>query len=633
MEKYLDLSKTQDDYLGICDSLISINIQENKNDIFFGIAHLNKFDYEFFVEHNDDGPAKVISLLVSTNDLKNFLSDKTNLLKYSRAINESKYSFGRIYSVNPETIEYVRHERSQIKMSEKSGQEVKLAVRFLLSNAVKAKASDIHIRVKKDTCLVDFWIWDELRHYYTYTRELMEEMLRELHSDAGGATSGDFDLGKSIDFGTKILDIRGKLNIGARYHHDSLANGETDVTIRLSSNPVNQQDRSYSSMSNFGLTKDQAKRLNSATLEQSGVILLVGPVNSGKTSTIRNQTALLWEHFSEKIKIIAVQDPSEISFSYLSDWDLESVVVKLPDPKAIPSTEEKYKQLIINILRANGQKIIFGEIRNSAAAKAAIEIEKNGLLLLSTIHAKSSVGAFSRLSDLSIPRKTLFQDGFIQATQAQELALKLCSDCNLSYEEAKKGKKNKNGKLLVNEELLETLQIPELSFLKEKSKFINIDGCDNCFSEEEDFVEKPNGTMMYAGNKGVTNLDACAEVLTTNDNLLKKFLEDDYLGAQYYKTLNRLYDKGSSIGLTTVEHMFSKVCKGEVCLSSFNHKHNLLNFYKRCKEIDSIINSFLTKNSITINHGNGFSIFQYLQNLEILEEWQNEFNTQLNKVK
>lgn len=148
----------------------------------------------------------------------------------------------------------------------------------------------------------------------------------------------------------------------------------------------------------------------------SGMILVSGPTGSGKSSTL--YAALQYIHTPE-IKIITAEDPIEYSFPGIMQVQVN---------KKIGLT---FARLLRSFLRLDPDVILVGEIRDDETASIGFDASQTGHLILSTIHTNDSVGAVSRLLDLSIDYNQMASG--LMGVLSQRLVRRNCAKCSRPY--------------------------------------------------------------------------------------------------------------------------------------------------------------------------------------------------------
>lgn len=166
------------------------------------------------------------------------------------------------------------------------------------------------------------------------------------------------------------------------------------------------------SLESLGISAKEKQLLLSSGIAPHGMILVTGPTGSGKTTTLY---ALLNEINKKEEKVITIEDPVE--------YQLDDIV-------QIPVNESKgltFAKGLRSILRQDPDKIMVGEIRDSETAEIAIQAALTGHLVLTTLHANSTVESIGRLNNMGV-------DSYQFATAlnviiGQRLMRRVCSSC------------------------------------------------------------------------------------------------------------------------------------------------------------------------------------------------------------
>lgn len=151
-----------------------------------------------------------------------------------------------------------------------------------------------------------------------------------------------------------------------------------------------------------------------------GMILVVGPTGSGKTTTLYSSMMQLND---PSIKIITVEDPVEYQLPGLNQMQMN------------PQIGLTFADGLRHILRQDPDVILVGEIRDRETAEIAIQAAQTGHLVLSTLHTNDAAGAVTRLVDMGIPGFLI--NSALLGVLSQRLVRRVCTVCN---GESRKGK-------------------------------------------------------------------------------------------------------------------------------------------------------------------------------------------------
>jgi type IV pilus assembly protein PilB len=170
--------------------------------------------------------------------------------------------------------------------------------------------------------------------------------------------------------------------------------------------------RSSMSLAELGFPQTVEEKLHGWIRRSQGILFVVGPTGSGKTTTLY---ALINELRNEPLNIVTIEDPIEYEIDRITQIQ----------------TNEKsgltFARVLRAILRQDPDVILVGEIRDSETAKTAIHAAMTGHLVLSTLHATDTISAMSRLSELGVDRT--LASGVILGVIAQRLVRLNCEHC------------------------------------------------------------------------------------------------------------------------------------------------------------------------------------------------------------
>jgi general secretion pathway protein E len=162
----------------------------------------------------------------------------------------------------------------------------------------------------------------------------------------------------------------------------------------------------------LGLEADLTQALFEDISKTAGVILLVGPTGSGKTTTLYS---CLSKINSEDKKIITIEDPVEYQLDGINQIQIR------------PEIGYDFFTALRSILRQDPDIIMIGEIRDGQTAKVAMQSSLTGHLVFSTVHTNDAPAAYTRLLDLGV-EEFLINSSLISLV-AQRLVRKVCTEC------------------------------------------------------------------------------------------------------------------------------------------------------------------------------------------------------------
>ncbi len=278
-------------------------------------------------------------------------------------------------------------------------------VNSLLFQAVKEKASDIHIECFEKEVTVRFRKDGLLHRVASVPKRLQSSVISRVKIMA------ELDIAEK----RKPQDGRIRVKVAGR-----------DVDVRISTVPTSWGesvvmrllDRSsvLLSLEDLGLEGKKLQTINSLIHRPHGIILVTGPTGSGKTTTLY---AALERINSPDKKIITIEDPVEYQIQGINQIQVNSKV------------NLSFANGLRSILRQDPDVILVGEIRDRETADIAIHASLTGHLVFSTLHTNDSASAITRLIDMGI--EPFLVASSLIAVVAQRLIRFLCRSCKEIY--------------------------------------------------------------------------------------------------------------------------------------------------------------------------------------------------------
>lgn len=248
---------------------------------------------------------------------------------------------------------------------------------FLIDQADKLGASDIHIENMRDGIRIRMRVDGLLHPVANIDRDKYRIFMGELSSRANVSTasnqpqSGHMQKEVSRDGASHLLNIRVE-TIPTMYGQDAV--------LRLFN-----FDESLLNLELLGLSPDELKEIDSVISHPRGLVLMVGPTGSGKSTTLYSMLNAL--NTTDR-KIITLEDPIEYGITGISQIPINT------------SAGGSFAEGLRSVLRLDPDVVMVGEIRDADTAKTAIQASITGHLVLSSFHANSTSAAFARMIDL-----------------------------------------------------------------------------------------------------------------------------------------------------------------------------------------------------------------------------------------
>lgn len=283
---------------------------------------------------------------------------------------------------------------------------------YLVHQAHRLKASDIHIENQKEYMRVRFRIDGVLHAIAQLSFDKGRILLSAIASGANVSTSSDEAQQGHISRRVQMADGE-EVNVNLRIETVPTLNG-MDVVMRL----FNLSQEMYH-LDKLGMRDDERTVIDDIISKPSGLVLVVGPTGSGKTTTLYSMLNSL---NSEERKIITIEDPVEYEFDG---------VVQIP-VRSQGADDKSFAERLRAILRLDPDIVMVGEIRDLDTARTALQASLTGHLVLSTFHASSASAALTRMMDV-IQGNSLFVSA-IRLVMAQRLVRRLDDDIKHEYQ-------------------------------------------------------------------------------------------------------------------------------------------------------------------------------------------------------
>lgn len=284
---------------------------------------------------------------------------------------------------------------------------------YLVSQAHRLGASDIHIETQPDFVRIRFRI-DGVLHPIARIPSDKYHTLRSAIASAGNiSTSSDEAQQGHIAQRVRMADGH-NVDVNVRLETVPTING-MDVVMRL----FNMESSMYT-LDRLGLSPEERKVVDDIIEKPSGLVLVVGPTGSGKTTTLYSMLNSL---NSEERKIITIEDPVEFQFPGITQISVNS---------REEGNDASFAAKLRAVLRLDPDIVMVGEIRDNDTARTALQASLTGHLVLSTFHASSAAAALTRLMDV-IGQNPLFVSA-IRLVMAQRLIRRLDDSSKQAYQ-------------------------------------------------------------------------------------------------------------------------------------------------------------------------------------------------------
>ncbi|MFP4081838.1 MAG: ATPase, T2SS/T4P/T4SS family [Candidatus Aminicenantes bacterium] len=359
------------------------------------------------------GHKKPLDLKLSSPDrIGNFLN-RIQHIDFSSDSMKSKVYYGKskipVHKPGDDYVSTKREIRLTSKQDKSFQKNEKLSsiinlTNQVLTSAINQRASDIHIEPKENKAFVRYRIDGELQDSFfihpdtckgliSRLKVLANMNIAETRRPQDGAIEAIWDKRK----------IKMRLTTVGTPHGESLIIRIFDPTV------------SVISLSDLGMSQKQMELMKEMIISNRGMILVVGPTGSGKTTTLYS---LLHSINTKSRSVISIEDPVEYS---IPDANQQEVNIKIG---------LTFESLLKSAVRQDPDILFIGEIRDKYSAKMAVEAASTGHLTLSTLHTLNATTAIFRLERFGLSRTILAEA--LLGIVAQRLVKTLCPYCKVT---------------------------------------------------------------------------------------------------------------------------------------------------------------------------------------------------------
>ena len=401
---------------------------------------------------------KVVPVIATTAAMERAVMNLYSNEGAARAIDEMQKD-----NIGATTIEQATDSVALLEDDANSAPTIRL-VNSIIERAVTEQASDIHVEPHENEVMVRMRIDGMMRNVFTVPKDLQ------------GSVISRMKIMGNMDISQHRIPQDGRCNVRVR---------QQDVDLRISTLPtiygekivlrLLKKTEGLLSMEGIGLRGENMEIFQKLIHNNSeGVILIVGPTGSGKSSTMYTMVKDL---NTEEVNMITLEDPVEYNIDGVNQ-------VQINEKAGLT-----FANTLRAVLRQDPDIIGVGEIRDSETAEIALRAAMTGHLVLSTIHTNDARSSVDRL--LGIGVEPYLISGSVKGIISQRLVRKICPHCKTSY--------------TPDEQELETLRLPK----NKNYTFYKGNGCPDCF---------------YTGYRG---RQAVFEILLFNGDIKRAILNND----------------------------------------------------------------------------------------------------------
>ena len=376
----------------------------------------------------------------------------------------------------------------------------------LLENAYKLQASDIHLEPQEKYLQIRYRVDGKLILIYKASSKINNFLISYLK------------LISNLDIAEKRLPQDGKFifsaqNIDIRISTIPVLFGEK-VVLRLLGNKENLLN-----LNQMGFSKMNLKYFKDMISASSGLIVITGPVNSGKSTLLYASLNYLNRLDTN---IITIEDPVELNLDGINQMQINQ------------KAGMDFAVALRASLRQDPDIVMIGEIRDEVVAKQAITTALTGHLVLTTLHTKNALGVPARLIDLGVS-PVMLSIALLGMT-SQRLVRKICPKCKISY----KPSENSLEALLLGKDFYLGMDL----YKGEGCKYCNYTGFLGQIALQE--ILRPTEKMRYLISRDDVDVNLKREARLTDfksllDDGKMKVLQGITTAQEVWKTLNGVY--------------------------------------------------------------------------------------------
>ncbi|MFY9288927.1 MAG: ATPase, T2SS/T4P/T4SS family [Alphaproteobacteria bacterium] len=448
-----------------------------------------------------------------------------------------------------------------------------------LEKAVEAGANDIHIEAVNSRTRIEFRVDGALRVWETWTQREGEQVLSSIYSHSIGQ-SGSTANWQEPQAAMLTSDAKGRETIAlpkgvisVRCQWVPLANDGRYLDMRLQYDSAHLFGENFvmADVDSLGFSQEQLKVIQSLRAVPGGLRIFSGPVNQGKTTTLRVALNRRMSETNMQLNCLMIEDPPEGGVIGARQIGVSASVKD-------EQREKTFVEIMRCALRLDPDIVMLGEIRDMQTAKFAFRLALTGRQVYTTGHVYSALATPKRLRDIGMEHYMVYDHHLVRGMICQRLLRGMCMECRIpmanapgelgpAYKDLARrvraglaimdARRSKSGG---GKPYMERLSEPDL-----RNVYVaNPDGCPKCY-------------------KGRTGRTICAEVIETDAKLMELLQDNRMQEAEDYW----LSPLGLN-GITMLWHGLEKVRRGEVSpddaefeLGPFSRERELLELEQR----------------------------------------------------
>ena len=278
-------------------------------------------------------------------------------------------------------------------------------VNSIIERAVTERASDIHIEPHESGLQVRMRIDGMMRDILNVPKDLQSPVISRIKVMSG------------LDISERRIPQDGRFNVRVK---------DKEIDLRVSTLPTvygekivaRLLDKSAGNLdkSKIGLSGPDLEKYEMMLRISSGVLLIVGPTGSGKSTTMY---CMIGDLNTKEVNLVSLEDPVEYNVDGVNQVQINE------------KTGMTFAAGLRSILRQDPDIIAVGEIRDGETAEIAMRAAITGHIVISTIHTNDAVGTIERLQDIGVEPYMIA--GALKGVISQRLVRRICPHCRKEY--------------------------------------------------------------------------------------------------------------------------------------------------------------------------------------------------------
>ena len=333
----------------------------------------------------------------------------TSIDRFYQEISSQKSAVSLLADLD-DNVEVIEDRQEEVNLDEMAaaGADVGVVklVNMILANAVRERASDIHIEPQENELIVRYRVDGDLKKAMTPPKQSHQPAVTRIK------------ILSNLDIAERRLPQDGRMVVKM---------GKREVDIRVSILPtifgekvvmrILDKDAFEKSVTNLGFNEHDQEIFLKQIAKPYGMIIVTGPTGSGKSTTLYSAIQAIKD---VSTNIITVEDPVEFQMAGINQVHVNNKIGLT------------FAAALRSILRQDPDVILIGEIRDNETADIAIKMALTGHLVFSTLHTNDAASTIARFVDIGIPPLLLASS--LNLIIAQRLVRRICLKCKVEYD-------------------------------------------------------------------------------------------------------------------------------------------------------------------------------------------------------